>query len=232
MIISWYKIRTMYKETTSLCPSIKMILFDHDDTLVGTLKEKWAQHKYIAQTFYGKKLKNEELQLHWGKPLTLLLKLLYETDHIDIAMSYNIATRSKFPKTLFKDTIRTLSTLRSLGKKLGLVTATTGSSLEYDLKTLGIPIELFDYIQTEDDTVFHKPDLRVFDPALLWMAKQGIQPHEVLYVWDHLNDMLAARGAGIGFIGVGTGLISAEEFKEHRVKGINQLSGLIDELCN
>lgn len=216
----------MYKETTT--SSIKMILFDHDDTLVGTLKAKWAQHKYIAQTFYGKKLKNEELRLHWGKPLTLLLKLLYGTDHVNIAMSYNIATRSKFPKLLFKDTISTLSTLHSLGKKLGLVTATTRSSLEYDLKTLGIPIELFDYIQTEDDTLFHKPDSRVFDPALLWMTKQGIQPYEVLYVGDHLNDMLAARGAGIGFIGVGTGIISVEEFKKHQAEGINQLSDLID----
>ncbi|KAG6558947.1 hypothetical protein RHABOEDO_001123 [Candidatus Rhabdochlamydia oedothoracis] len=55
-------------------------------------------------------------------------------------MSYNIATRSKFPKTLFKDTISTLSTLHSLGKKLGLITATTRSSLEYDLKTYGVQV--------------------------------------------------------------------------------------------
>ncbi|PWU15948.1 MAG: hypothetical protein C5B45_01580 [Chlamydiae bacterium] len=222
----------MYKKTTLLRPSIKMILFDHDDTLVSTLKAKWAQHKYIARIFYGKKLKNDELRLHWGKPLTLLLKLLYETDHVNIAMSYNIATRSKFPKILFKDTISTLHTLRNLGKKLGLVTATTCSSLKHDLKTLKIPNELFDYIQTEDDTVFHKPDSRVFDPALLWMTKQGIQPHEALYVGDHLNDMLAAKGAGIEFIGIGTGLVSTEEFKKHQAQGINRLADLIDVLHN
>ena len=230
IIISWYKTTTMHKETASLCPSIKMILFDHDDTLVGTLKAKWAQHKYIARTFYGKVLKNEELRLHWGKPLTLLLKLLYETDHVDIAMSYNIATRTKFPKALFKDTISTLSILHNLGKKLGLVTATTLSSLEHDWKTLKVPSKLFDYIQTEDDTIVHKPDPQVFDPALTWMAKQNIQPHEVLYVGDHLNDMIASRGAGIGFIGVGTGMVSVEEFKKHQVKGINQLADLIDLL--
>ena len=210
--------------------STKAILFDYGDTLVGTLKAKWAQHKYIAQTFYGKKLKNDELRLHWGKPLTLLLKLLYETGHVDIPMSYNIATRSKFPKFLFKDTVETLKTLRSLGKKLGLVTATTRYSLEYDLLTLNIPKGLFDYMQTEEDTIFHKPDFRVFDPALLWIAKQGIRPHEVLYVGDLLNDMVAARGAGIGFIGVGTGIISVEEFKKHQAEGINQLSDLIDLL--
>ncbi|MGL5263956.1 MAG: HAD family hydrolase [Candidatus Rhabdochlamydia sp.] len=222
----------MYSETASLCPSIKMVLFDHDDTLVGTCKAKWAQHKYIARTFYGKELQDDELRLHWGKPFTLLLELLYETDHVDIAMSYNIATRSKFPKVLFKNTIETLNVLRNSGKKLGLLTATNRSSLEHDLKTLRIPKKLFDYVQAEDDTEFHKPDSRVFDPVLTWMAQQDIQSHEVLYVGDHLNDMIAARDAGMGFIGVGTGLVSIEEFKEHRVKGINQLADLVDFLRN
>jgi len=52
-----------------------------------------------------------------------LLKLLYETDHVDMAR----ATRSQFPKVLL-----------------------------------------------------------LFDPALTWMAQRGIQPHEALYVGDHL----------------------------------------------
>lgn len=223
---------TMYNEITSLYPSIKMVLFDHDDTLVGTLKAKWAQHKYIARTFYGKELQDDELRLHWGKPLTLLLELLYETDHVDMAMSYNVATRSQFPKTLFKDVKETLKILRNMGKKLGVVTATTRSNLEHDFKTLRIPKKLFDYIQTEDDTIVHKPDPHVFDQALDWMRGQDIQPHEVLYVGDHINDMIAARDAGIGFIGVGTGLFSIEEFTEHRARGINQLADLVDFLCN
>ncbi len=57
-------------------PEIKAILFDHDDTLVQTIKSKWAQHKYIAKTFYHKNLKDEELRLHWGKPFTELVELL------------------------------------------------------------------------------------------------------------------------------------------------------------
>src|ERR1700733_9818398 len=122
----------MHHQETPISPSIKVVLFDHDDTLVGSIKAKWAQHKFIARTFYDKKLTDEDIQLHWGKPFTVLLKLLYGTDHIDMAMSYNIATRSKFPKVLFKDTIKTLNILHESGKKLGLVTATTRSSLNYD----------------------------------------------------------------------------------------------------
>ncbi len=215
------------KVKQSLKAAIKIVLFDHDDTLVRTIKAKWAQHKYIAKTFYNKKLKNEELTMHWGKPLTVLMKHLYETDHIDMAMSYNIATRSRFPKKLFKDTLDTLNVIRQSGIKVGLVTATTQASLNYDFQTLEIPKNLFDYIQTEDDTIFHKPDPRVFEPTLEWLAQNNIQTTEVLYVGDQLSDMKAANSAGFEFIGVTTGLYTAEDFDKHHVKSVSNLSDLI-----
>lgn len=217
----------MHLDVDLIDPSIKVVLFDHDDTLVSTIKAKWAQHKFIGRTFYGKEITDEELQLHWGKPLTILMKLLYGTDHIDMAMSYNIATRPQFPKLLFKNTIKTLNTIHKAGKKLGLVTATTRASLKYDFQTLGIPEQMFDLIQTEDDTIFHKPDPRVFEPTLKWISEHKIQPHEVLYIGDDLNDMLPAQKAGFGFIGVETGLTSREKFEINRVKAIRQLPDLI-----
>jgi phosphoglycolate phosphatase-like HAD superfamily hydrolase len=204
----------------------KAVFFDHDDTLVGTMKAKWAQHKYIARKFYGKKLKDEELRSHWGEPFTSLLKSLYGTDHIDIAMSYNIATRTQFPKLLFKDTLATLKFFHGTEKKIGMVTATTLSSLQNDFNTLGISKQLFDYLQTEDDTYFHKPDPRVFEPALKWLSKHNIEPSEVVYVSAFLKDFLAAREAGLNFIGVATGLTSLAEFTKHQVPVIPYLSSL------
>jgi HAD superfamily hydrolase (TIGR01549 family) len=206
----------------------KIIFFDHDDTLVGTIRAKWAQHKYIARQFYGKKLSDKELRAHWGKPLTLLLKSLYETDRLNIAMFYNVATRNEFPKLLFEDTLATLTSLRAMGKKLGIVTATSLSSLQNDFNTLGISQQFFDYIQTEDDTVFHKPNPRVFEPALKWLKKHAILPSEVVYVGDHLKDQAAAKGAGLNFIGVATGLVSFAEFVQHQIPCINRLSSLIE----
>lgn len=209
-----------------LSNSMKVVLFDHDDTLVSTIRAKWAQHKYVAKKFYGKELCDDEIRLHWGKPLTVLIKNLYETDNIDMAMSYNLATREKFPKSVFEDTLDTLATLQKSGLKLGLVTATTLSSLEHDLKTLKISKDLFEYIQTEDDTVVHKPDPRVFDPMLRWLSAQNIQPSEVVYVGDAITDMKAALGAGFSFIGVCTGLISSEEFARQNVQSIQRLGDL------
>ncbi len=205
----------------------KAVFFDHDDTLVEAMKAKWAQHKYIARKFYGKKLTDDELRVHWGAPLSSLLKLLYGTHHLDIAMSYNIAIRDRFPKLLFKDTLSTMKFLRKAGKKVGIVTATSLSSLQNDFETLGISKQLFDYIQTEDDTIFHKPDPRVFEPTLQWLAKHRIRPSEVVYVGDHLKDLIAAKGAGLHFIGVSTGVISAAEFAKHRALHVPSLASLL-----
>ena len=207
--------------------SIKAVLFDHDDTLVATIQAKWAQHKYIAKTFYNKHLTDEEIRIHWGKPLTVLITHLYETENVAMAMSYNIAARQDFPKSLFDDSIETISSFRKAGVKVGFVTATTRSSLENDFRTLHISENLFDYIQTEEDTKYHKPDFRVFEPTIEWLAEQGIKPCEVVYVGDSLKDMEAAVGAEFHFIGVCTGLITPEEFEKHNVGAIKRLAELI-----
>lgn len=205
----------------------KAILFDHDDTLVNTIDAKWAQHKYIAKTFYDKELTNADIQPHWGKPLSILLKLLYTTDNIDIAMSYNIATREQFPKRLFNDTLKTLKNLKKMGIRIGLLTATVKLSLQHDFATLKIPPKLFDYVQTEDDTNYHKPDPKVFQPALSWLETLEIHPSQALYVGDSLKDMQAAVGAGLQFIGVTTGLTTIQEFRDNGVQTIERLSDLI-----
>ncbi len=220
----------MRRSPPLLNSSVKMIIFDHDDTLVGTIQPKWAQHKYIAKEFYSRTVTDEELHTHWGKPFTVLLRHLYKTDHIDMAMSYNIATRELFPKNLLKGTIDTLKTLKKAGKKLAIVTATTKSSLMNDFKTLGIDQNLFDYVQTEDDTIFHKPDPRVLDPVKDWIKDKGIDFSEVLCVGDHFHDMQTAQDAGFKFIGVGTGLISPEQFKKHGIPVIRALPELLKVL--
>lgn len=206
---------------------IKVVLFDHDDTLVGTREAKWAAHKYVAQTHYGKELTDDEILPHWGKPLSVLVGLLYGTDDIKTALEREMATHADFPKILYEDTIATLKTLKKAGKKLGVITATTRRSFNFDLKTLKIPESLFDYIQTQDDTEYHKPNPEVFNPVITWLKQENIKPKEVVYVGDGLHDMQAALGAGFEFIGVSTGLVTQAEFKTKNAVAINKLSDLV-----
>jgi phosphoglycolate phosphatase len=207
---------------------IKAVRFDHDDTLVGTIEAKWAEHKHIAKTYYNKKLTDDEIRQHWGKPLSVMVGLLYGTTDINQAMAYNIATHEGFPKKIRDDTVATLRYLHESGKTLGVITATHSFSLNHDFETLAIPRELFNYIQTEENTSFHKPDPRVFDPALTWLRQQRIEPSEVAYVGDGLHDMKAALGAGFEFIGIATGLVTQDEFKANGAAAITKLKDLIE----
>ncbi|HSW74419.1 MAG TPA: HAD hydrolase-like protein [Candidatus Saccharimonadales bacterium] len=93
--------------------------------------------------------------------------------------------------------------------------------------TLGFPKDIIDYTQTEDDTSFHKPDPKVFEPAIAWLASRHISPHETLYVGDGLHDMQAAIGAGFNFVGVTKGLVTADEFAEAGVTSIQNLDALL-----
>ncbi len=206
---------------------IKAVLFDHDDTLVGTIEAKWAQHKHIARKWYNKELLDKELREHWGKPLRVLLGALYETDDLDQAMKRVKRIHADFPKRLFEETLGVLERLRAADKYIGVITSTSRYSFEYDLKDLGIPKALFDFIQTEDDASFHKPDPRAFDPAKIWLAEHDIKPYQVVYIGDSLFDMKASQGAGFHFIGVISGLISSSQFKKAGAVYVSNLSELL-----
>lgn len=207
--------------------TVKAVLFDHDDTLVGTIGTKWKHHKYVAKKYYGKELTDDEIKPHWGKPLGELVCLLYGTDNMAQAMAYNTATHEVFPKKLFAAAIPTLRHLKNEGKIIGIITATSRFSFEHDLTSHNFPREIIDYTQTADDTPYHKPDPRVFGPAISWLIEQNIEPSEVMYIGDGLHDMKAAVDAGFNFLGVQTGLVTADEFTAAKAISIKSVAELL-----
>lgn len=210
---------------------IKAVFFDHDDTLVGTIEPKWAHHKFVAKKYYGKDLKDEEIIPHWGKPFPELVCVLYGTDNTEEAITNNAAHHTEFPKILFDSSIPLLRHLHEIGKLTGIITATSRFSFDHDLTLHRFPRECIDYTQTADDTTFHKPDPRVFEPALKWLETRNIKPDEVIYIADGIQDMKAALGAGFHFIGVQTGLARATEFSDLGVSSVStiaEIHSLID----
>ncbi len=198
--------------------SIKAVLFDHDDTLVGTIVPKWAHHKHVAKIHYGKDLLDEEIRSHWGKPLPELVKLLYGTENVEEALANNALSHERFPKILFDGSIELLNSLHNGGIKTGIITATSRFSFEHDLTLHKFPRESISYTQTADDTQYHKPDARVFEPAIAWLKERQIEPNDVVYIADGLHDMKAARGAGFQFVGVETGLVKSSDFLANGAK--------------
>lgn len=210
---------------------IKAVFFDHDDTLVGTMEPKWAHHKFVAKKYYGKDLTDEEIIPHWGKPLPELVKVLYGTENTKDALANNAAHHTDYPKILFAPSIPLLRHLHQAGKLTGIITATSRFSFEHDITLHEFPRDCIDYTQTADDTPFHKPDPKVFEPAIEWLNKRHIKPDEVTYIADGLHDMKAATGAGFNFIGVQTGLTTKNQFTENgifSVQSIADIDNLID----
>ena len=212
--------------TEHIGEQIKAVFFDHDDTLVNTIGPKWAQHKFVAKKHYGKNLSDDELRKHWGKPLRELLGIIYGTDDTDTALKNAYAYLEKFEKELFTETVPTLRHIKAAGMLIGIITSTSRHSFEHDLEVHKIPTELIDYSQTSDDTPYHKPDPRVFEPALAWLATKSVKPSEVVYVADGLHDMQAAIGAGFNFLGVETGLVTAEQFRDAGAISVSSIAEL------
>lgn len=212
---------------------IKAVLFDHGDTLVGTIGPKWKQHKHVARTFYNKELQDDDIRPLWGKPLNDLVSELYQTEGVEEAVNNYNSFREEFPKDLINGTLGTLLTIHDVGKVIGVITATSRVNFEHDLELHHIPKNLLAYTQTADDTDYHKPDPRVFKPTLEWLSKKKISPAEVVYIGDSLNDMQAARGAGFAFIGVETGLTSAQQFRKAGAVSIPSIADLVykEHIC-
>lgn len=162
-----------------------------------------------------------------GEPFTELVCNLYGTKDAKQAIAHNLASRGDYPVKLFAATTPTFKHIKQTGRLVGIVTAASRSDFEQDLDQLHIPRALLDYTQAADDTPYHKPDPRVFEPALAWLAKHKISPREVLYVGDGLQDMRAATGAGFHFIGVETGLVTSEQFRDEGVMSVANIGGLV-----
>ena len=207
---------------------IQAVVFDFDDTLVKTRLIKWAQHKAIAREYYGNDLTDDDILKHWGKPLNVLITELHRAaDTIENMLSNYRATNHRFQKVAEEGARETTLVLLAGGLEVGVVTAANREFVLSDLKRLGFPTESFFHIQAADETEFHKPDPRVFDPTLEALHDIGIEVGKAVYVGDALWDYVAARDAGMDFIGVTTGLASKAEFKK---TGAPQIIDRIDKL--
>lgn len=210
--------------------NIQAVVFDMDDTLIKTFDVKLRQHQHFAREHYGFELQDEVFRALWGKPFHLFLEGLYgHVDEINRVHTEYVKFSHLFPVELQDDTLKVLDTLHGAGHKLGIVTATAREVVMRDLTRVGFPFERLHKLQTSDDTPVHKPDPRVFDPTLAELRMAGVSG-DIVYVGDALTDFYAARDAGLHFVGVTSGLVTAEQFREAGAQHVVDRLGEVAEL--
>ena len=91
-----------------------------------------------------------------------------------------------------------LMTLRGQGRKLAVITTDTRPVTLFCLEKLGI-VDLFDKIYTDDGEIPTKPHP---DSAFDLCRTFGLNRENVIMVGDTMTDVLFARNAGLGMVGV------------------------------
>ncbi len=120
----------------------------------------------------------------------------------------------------FRGVIGTLRQLRKRGFKTAI--ATGSSSIICRHSTSKKFRELFDVAITIDDVARGKP---APDCLLLAAAEMRLSPSDCVVVGDSKYDRIAAQKAGMGLIGVLTGIGNRKELGRHCLRSVNELSG-------
>lgn len=197
---------------------IRVVALDWDGTIVDSIPYKIAQNQAIAAEF-GNNLTVEQVRSEWNAANGFTDLLYRLTGSPNTAEVMQVVKRDydnpAYAKRSFAFAQAALAALRAEGFQLGIITNATREILSMDMATLGIEAgNDFSFSQAADECDYKKPDARVFDMLLQYF---DVQPHQMLYIGDELKDSLAAQNAGAEFIGVTTGMTTADEFDDHGI---------------
>ncbi|XTZ38741.1 phosphoglycolate phosphatase [Salmonella enterica] len=206
--------------------SIKAIAFDLDGTLVDSAPGLAAA---VDNALYALELPQagEQRVVTWiGNGADVLMERAFnwarqeraiqratqgkpDIDHGDVPQEEQLRMLRKLFNRYYEETVEegsflfpyvaeTLAALYAKGLPLALVTNKPTPFVAPLLEALGIA-SYFTFVVGGDDVVNKKPHP---EPLLLVCKKLNIQPHELLFVGDSRNDILAAKAAGSLSVGL------------------------------
>jgi pyrophosphatase PpaX len=188
--------------------SVDAVLFDLDGTLVDTIPLIFASYEHALRTHVPHfQPGRDAIVSNLGRSLNSILRDFAAAAGVadpDAVCGEMMATYRSFQRANLDGLIRpyegmrdTLSALTAQRLKLGVVTSKIESMarLCYESDRLGefLPVKVF-----HDDTPRHKPDP---EPLLHAAKMAGVLPERTAYVGDSINDMMAARAAGMRAVG-------------------------------
>lgn len=187
---------------------VKAVIFDLDDTLIHSgidyKRVKNTIIKFLVDSGVTEGLLNESmsnLEIIERAVKDLRRKNIDESK-IHNALSYvyeifNEAEMEAIDKARLMDgAIETLSLLKSLGLKIGIVTNSCSAYARKIARRFSLD-KYVDIIVARDETPRHKPD----PEHLLWALRAlSVRSSEAVFVGDHWVDALCAKGAGVKFI--------------------------------
>ena len=211
---------------------IKLIVFDHDMTIVDSSYAIQAGFNYVARHEGLPEVSHELTMKYIATPIPTFCEGLlgeYRPEWVKLYRECNEEFERELIKP-FDDTIPTLKTLREMGKKLAVLS--NRETPRRVLERTGLD-KYFDEIVGAREPFGHlpyKPNPAMMN-ALLEHLKIGQK--ETVYVGDADLDIITAIASGVRGIGITKGNFTRAEFRSLGAwRSINSLSELINIVKN
>jgi beta-phosphoglucomutase len=190
----------------------KAVIFDLDGTLIDSLPYHFLSFKDLLLE-HGIKVPNSYLKRLIGLPTEGILKDLKRRYGFKENVSDLLEERRyhyfKFlgrRDIVFPGVKAAISKLRARGVRIAI--ATGSSEVIFTHSTDKDFQKLFDEVVTINDARKGKPNP---EQLLLAARKLKVRPSKCMMVGDSVYDGIAARRAGMGFVGVGSGFATKKE---------------------
>jgi pyrophosphatase PpaX len=185
------------------------VLFDLDGTVVDSGAIILASMRHATREVLGRDYSDEELLRAVGGPGLEAQMHALAPEHVerlvDVYRAHNYPLHDELEACAGMEDV--LVRLRGEGRRLGIVTAKRGATVE--LAFARVPLgHLFETIVGGDETERHKPDP---EPLLLAAERLRADPARTAYVGDSPFDVRAAKAAGMHAVAVTWGRIHGRE---------------------
>ena len=206
---------------------IKLIIFDHDMTIVDSSYAIMEAFNYVAR-HEGLPLVSHELTMQFiATPLPTFCEGLlgeYRPEWIKLYRSVSEKCERELIKP-FHDTVPTLKALRAMGVKLAVVSNRERPSLPLERTGLA---SCFDVIVGAEEPLGHLAYKPAPDMINALLEHMKIPARDAVYVGDADIDIFTAQGASLRGIGITKGNFTREDFMHLGAwKVIDELGELI-----
>lgn len=176
--------------------ALSCVIFDLDGTLTQTNELIFASFNHVAERYAGRKFSPQEITEMFGPPEEVAVERLVGGDRTEEAMASMLDFYREHHDELawiHPGVEALLDYLKSSDVRLALFTGkgrftTEITLMEFDLR------RYFDLVVTGNDVVSHKPSAEGIRKIL---HAFNVKPEHALMIGDSINDIRAAREAGV-----------------------------------
>lgn len=209
--------------------NISTVLFDFDDTLMAT-RERRVEALIETGSDLGADISPRDIDRHWGKPFKKLINGIAPSVEYERFYSHYMNVMKEYESQVQPAVREVFTLLQSKHIPIFVVSAGSHDLVKQDLEDGG----LWRYVSRlwgYEDTPAHKPDPHTLTPVLQHLETINKREGAVPFIGDSPRDLEVARGNGLPFWAVLTGLSDRSDFRsagldDNRI--LDSLHGLLE----